>query len=70
MGQLRLPLTLAKELALADPALARTIALHLCDLFVLALGATRDATVLAEGRGLRAGRPSSAMSPTTSASAG
>jgi AraC-like DNA-binding protein len=40
----------------ADPALARLAADHLCDLFTLALGATRDAAVLAGGRGLRAAR--------------
>jgi AraC-like DNA-binding protein len=41
---------------LADPALARMAAVHLRDLFALALGATRDAAVIAEGRGLRAAR--------------
>lgn len=47
---------LEEQQTLADPALARIAAVHLRDLFVLALGATRDATVLAEGRGLRAAR--------------
>lgn len=36
--------------------LARAAAVHVRDLFALVLGATRDGTVLAEGRGLRAAR--------------
>jgi AraC-like DNA-binding protein len=39
-----------------DPDLARIAAVHLRDLFALVLGATHDAAVLAEGRGLRAAR--------------
>jgi AraC-like DNA-binding protein len=41
---------------LADPELARIAAVHLRDLFVLVLGGRRDATMLAQGRGLRAAR--------------
>ena len=41
---------------MADPALAGRIAVHLRDLFILALGATRDAAVHAQERGLRAAR--------------
>lgn len=40
----------------SDPAFARNIAVHLRDLFALALGAMRDAAALAEARGLRAAR--------------
>lgn len=40
----------------ADAELARATALHLRDLFALALGASRDAAFVAEGRGLRAAR--------------
>jgi AraC-like DNA-binding protein len=40
----------------ADAELARATALHMRDLFALALGASRDAAVVAEGRGLRAAR--------------
>jgi AraC-like DNA-binding protein len=47
---------LAAQQSLADPALARTAAVHLRDLFALVLGANRDATVAAERRGLRAAR--------------
>jgi AraC-like DNA-binding protein len=47
---------LEKQQTLPDPDLARIVAVHLRDLFVLALGATRDAALLAEGRGLRAAR--------------
>lgn len=42
--------------SLADPELARVAAVHLRDLFILALGGRRDATILAQGRGLRAAR--------------
>lgn len=47
---------LERRRSLADPALARTAAVHLRDLFALVLGAKRDAAVVAEGRGLRAAR--------------
>jgi AraC-like DNA-binding protein len=47
---------LAEQRALADPELARLAAVHLRDLFILALGGRRDATMLAQGRGLRAAR--------------
>ncbi len=47
---------LEEQQTLADPDLARIAARHLRDLFVLVLGAKRDAAVLAEGRGLRAAR--------------
>lgn len=39
-----------------NPDLAKIAAIHLRDLFALALGATRDAAFVAEGRGLRAAR--------------
>ena len=42
--------------ALSNPELARVAATHLRDLFALALGASRDAAFIAEGRGLRAAR--------------
>lgn len=42
--------------ALADPETARLAANHLRDLFMLTLGATRDAAFIAERRGLRAAR--------------
>jgi AraC-like DNA-binding protein len=44
------------ERGLADPELAHAAATHLRDLFALALGASRDAVFIAEGRGLRAAR--------------
>jgi AraC-like DNA-binding protein len=47
---------LAEQQTLADPEVARIAAVHLCDLFVLVLGGKRDATMLAQGRGLRAAR--------------
>ncbi len=47
---------LGEQQALADPELARLAAVHLRDLFVLALGGKRDAKMLAQGRGLRAAR--------------
>lgn len=47
---------LEEQRALTDPALAQIAAVHLRDLFVLVLGARRDATILARGRGLRAAR--------------
>jgi len=45
-----------EQQAFTDLDLARATALHLRDLLALALGATRDAAVIAEGRGLRAAR--------------
>jgi AraC-like DNA-binding protein len=47
---------LGERPALADPELARIAAVHLRDLFVLVLGARRDAAMQARGRGLRAAR--------------
>ena len=47
---------LEQQRALTDPAVARLAGVHLRDLFALALGASRDAAVVAEGRGLRAAR--------------
>ena len=47
---------LEEQPSLADPELARIAAVHLCDLFVLVLGGKGDATILAQGRGLRAAR--------------
>jgi AraC-like DNA-binding protein len=47
---------LPKELRGATSELGHSIATHIQDLFVLALGATRDAAKLAHGRGLRAAR--------------
>ena len=41
---------------LADPNLQRLLASHLSDLMALAVGATRDAAEIAQGRGLRAAR--------------
>lgn len=41
---------------LANPALGDAVATHLYDLAALALGATRDASVVAKGRGVRAAR--------------
>jgi AraC-like DNA-binding protein len=40
----------------ATADVARAVAVHMRDLFALVLGASRDAAVLAEGRGLRAAR--------------
>jgi AraC-like DNA-binding protein len=48
--------TASQEQALADPDLQRVVVSHLYDLTALAIGATRDATELAQGRGLRAAR--------------
>jgi AraC-like DNA-binding protein len=42
--------------ALAVPELRRLIVAQLCDLVAVTLGATRDATAVAEGRGIRAAR--------------
>lgn len=42
--------------ALADPNLQRLAPTHIYDLLAVALGATRDAAAIAEGRGVRAGR--------------
>ncbi|MGH6735583.1 MAG: AraC family transcriptional regulator [Methyloceanibacter sp.] len=47
---------LQEQQAFADPALARSAALHLRDLIALLLGPTRDAAFVAEGRGLAAAR--------------
>jgi AraC-like DNA-binding protein len=47
---------LDEQQALADPELARIASVHLRDLFVLVLGGKHDATILAQGRGLRAAR--------------
>jgi AraC-like DNA-binding protein len=47
---------LEEQRAVTDPALARLAAVHVRDLFALALGASRDAAVVAERRGLRAAR--------------
>ncbi len=41
---------------LSDPDLQRLAPIHVCDLLAVALGATRDATGIAESRGVRAGR--------------
>ena len=42
--------------ALAAPELQRIVVTHICDLLAVALGATRDATEVAHGRGVRAAR--------------
>ena len=42
--------------ALASPDVRRLVSSHLADLVALSLGASRDASALAEGRGLRAAR--------------
>jgi AraC-like DNA-binding protein len=42
--------------ALATPQMRRLVLAQLCDLVAVTLGATRDATALAEGRGVRAAR--------------
>jgi AraC-like DNA-binding protein len=42
--------------ALATPALCRLVATQIYDLVALAIGATRDAAAIAEGRGVRAAR--------------
>jgi AraC-like DNA-binding protein len=42
--------------ALAIPRMRQLITAQLCDLVAVTLGATRDATALAEGRGIRAAR--------------
>jgi len=42
--------------ALAIPQMRQLIAAQLCDLVAVTLGATRDATTVAEGRGIRAAR--------------
>jgi AraC-like DNA-binding protein len=47
---------LEAQRTLSDPALAEAAAVHLRDLFLLVLGAKRDAAVTAAGRGLRAAR--------------
>jgi len=47
---------LEDESTLATPELRHTFAAHIHDLCALAIGATRDAAEIAEGRGLRAAR--------------
>jgi len=47
---------LRREGPSSDPILAARVASHLTDLVALALGATRDAAEVAQGRGLRAAR--------------
>ena len=47
---------LDNEQALSTPELQHQIATHIQDLIALTLGATRDATETAEGRGVRAAR--------------
>jgi hypothetical protein len=42
--------------ALATPALRRLVVTQIYDLVALAIGATRDAAAIAEGRGVRAAR--------------
>lgn len=42
--------------ALSFPDMRRLVVTHLCDLVAVTLGATRDATAIAEGRGVRAAR--------------
>jgi len=44
------------EHALSSPELRRAVTTHIHDLCALAIGATRDAAEIAEGRGLRAAR--------------
>jgi AraC-like DNA-binding protein len=53
LGYLRF---LEEQQSLADTGLAQAAAIHLRDLLALVLGATRDAAVLAKGRGLAAVR--------------
>jgi AraC-like DNA-binding protein len=48
--------TVFNDPALAIPQMRRLIAAQLCDLVAVTLGATRDATAVAEGRGIRAAR--------------
>jgi AraC-like DNA-binding protein len=45
-----------EDSALAIPDMRRLVVAHLCDLVAVTLGATRDATAIAEGRGVRAAR--------------
>lgn len=45
-----------QECAVATPELQSLAVAHVCDLLAVALGATRDATEIAKGRGLRAAR--------------
>jgi AraC-like DNA-binding protein len=47
---------LRDEAAMATPELRRLVAAHIHDLVALALGATRDAEAVAQGRGARAAR--------------
>jgi AraC-like DNA-binding protein len=53
---------LEEQQRFADAGLARNAAVHVRDLFALVLGVTRDAAVVAEGRGLRAARMQSIKS--------
>ena len=46
----------AEATTLANPDLVRTVVMHVHDLIALAIGASRDGTELAAGRGLRAAR--------------
>jgi AraC-like DNA-binding protein len=48
--------SLRKRPAFASPELQRPVAAHVYDLAALAIGATRDAAEIADGRGLRAAR--------------
>ncbi len=48
--------TVFSDPALADPDMRRLVVAHLCDLVAVTFGATRDATAVAEGRGVRAAR--------------
>jgi AraC-like DNA-binding protein len=48
--------TLRKRAALSSPELQRLVTAHVYDLAALAIGATRDAAEIADGRGLRAAR--------------
>lgn len=60
IGALRLMMTYLSALdddsALGTPDLRHAFATHVQDLFALAVGATREATEVAQGRGLRAAR--------------
>jgi AraC-like DNA-binding protein len=48
--------SLRKRAAFSSPELQRLVAAQVYDLAALAIGATRDAVAIADGRGLRAGR--------------
>ncbi len=49
-------MTWRENFDVTDPALSRLVVSHVHDLMAMALGATREATVLANGRGIRAAR--------------